>query len=83
MSGLARTLEPHSLPVHPAPGAVVTERLLGPQKSSDERAIYVGLQIKDFAVTLSFQGGQSLDWPDVISYWDAARSRLTAIETRS
>jgi hypothetical protein len=83
VGGLAQSLEPRNLPVHPAPGAVVTERSLGPQKASDERAIYVGLRINSFAVTLSFQGGRSLGWNDVISYWNAAKSRLTALETRS
>lgn len=82
VAGLARAVAAHPLSVRPAAGAVVTERLLGPQRSSDEHAIYTGLQIKDFAITLSFQGGQALTWRDVTPYWDTVRSRLTAIDNR-
>jgi len=84
VAGLARRLAPHRLPVHPAgaAGTVVTERLLGPQSSTGEHAIYLGLRINDFAVTLSFQGGQALTWHDVTTYWDTARSQLTAIDHR-
>jgi hypothetical protein len=82
-AGLALRLQPRALPVHPAPGAVVTERLLGPQQAVDEHVIFVGLRISDYVVTLSFQGGQSLNWHDVSADWQAAKNQLTAISNGS
>jgi hypothetical protein len=79
IAGLAKEMEGHPLAVRPARGAVVIEHPLGPDKTADELAIYVGLQIGDFAVTLSFQGGDALDWRDVSQFWTTARSRLATI----
>lgn len=79
IAGLGRSMEAHRLPVSMAPGVQVTERLLGPLPAIDERAIYVGLRMSSYAITLSFQGGQSLGWRDVIPYWNTVWSRLSAI----
>jgi hypothetical protein len=79
LAGEALRLQPHPLAVTPAPGAVVTERLLGPHAAADERAIYVGLRTGGLALTLSFQGGQALSWRDVSPYWQMEKAQLAAI----
>lgn len=79
IAGLARQMEGHSLAVKPARGAVVIEHPLGPDRTADELAIYVGLPLGDFVVTLSFQGGDALDWRDVSQYWNTSRSLLATI----
>jgi hypothetical protein len=79
LAGEALRLQPHSLAVTPAPGAVVTERPLGPHAATDERAIYVGLRTGGLALTLSFQGGQALSWRDVSPYWQMEKAQLAAI----
>jgi hypothetical protein len=81
IAGLARRQEGHSLPVSLGPGTMVIEHPLGPQRTADELAIYVGLRLNDFAVSLSFQGGDALDWRDVTYYWNVARSQLAAISS--
>jgi hypothetical protein len=69
---LPRTLTIAGLP-H---GTIVIQHSLGLQPNVDESAIFVGVHIGDYAITVSFQGGRSLDWADVQPYWHALAAVL-------
>ena len=69
---LPRTLTIHGLPR----GTIVVQHSLGMQPNVDESAIFLGIHIGDYAITVSFQGGRSLAWNDVQPYWHALAAIL-------
>jgi hypothetical protein len=72
---LARPLTIPGLPS----GTVAIQHSMGLQRAVDEQAIFLGIHIGDFAVTVSFQGGRLLAWNDVQPYWHALAAHLPEV----
>jgi hypothetical protein len=69
----------HRLALTLAPGAVVIALLMGPDPATDEHAIYIAIPDGDYAVELLIQGGRSLTWADVRTYWERLAPRVSAL----